>query len=355
VLTYYGVDNQIDGIVLDVLLRKHQAIRSSLGISVPVPANTNQVLEAVMEGLLLRGRSVAAEQAFLPLGDFETERDALFRDWEAASDREKRSRTVFAQETIKVEEVSRELSAVRDAIGSSVDVARFTPDALRSLGAVVTKKQSEVRLDLREVPRAARELIGDQGDEVRARFELPVSEGVLYLNRTHPFVAGLAGYLMDTSLDTLAQGAGRRCGVIRTSKVNSRTTLLLVRFRYHILTQAADGSETPLLAEDCKILAFAGSPQNAEWLDETATVGLPDAEPEANVAPEQAAEFVRKVGGGMERLRPHLNDVARLRGQELLDSHRRVRQAARQRGVRQRVEPTLPPDVLGIYVYLPRI
>ena len=354
VLTYYGVDNQIDGIVLDVLLRKHKAIRSSLGVSVPVPANTNQVLEAVMEGLLLRGRSVPAEQAFLPLGDFEPERDALFRDWEAASDREKRSRTVFAQETIKVEEVSRELAAVRDAIGSSVDVARFTPDALRSLGAVVTKKPGEVRLDLREVPRAARELIGDTGDEVRARFELPVPEGVLYLNRTHPFVAGLAGYIMDTALDTLGQGAGRRCGVIRTSKVDRRTTLLLVRFRYHILTQRADDSETALLAEDCKILAFAGSAQNAEWLDDVAVAGLPDAEPEANVAPEQAAEFVRKVVEGMARLRPHLDDVARLRGRELLESHRRVRQATRQRGIRQRVEPTLPADVLGIYVYLPR-
>src|SRR5204862_4742153 len=28
VLTYYGVDNQIDGIVLDVLLRKHKMIRN---------------------------------------------------------------------------------------------------------------------------------------------------------------------------------------------------------------------------------------------------------------------------------------------------------------------------------------
>jgi superfamily II DNA or RNA helicase len=355
VLTYYGLDNQIDGIVLDVLLRKHKAIRSSLGISVPVPSNTNQVLQAVMEGLLLRGRSVPADQAFLPLGDFEPQRDALFRDWEAASDREKRSRTVFAQETIKVDEVGRELAAVRDAIGSSVSVARFTPDALRALGAVVTKKPGEVRFDLREVPRAARELIGDPGDEVRARFELPVPEGVLYLNRTHPFVAGLGGYVMDTALDALAQGAARRCGVIRTSKVDSRTTLLLVRFRYHILTQAADGSETALLAEDCKILAFAGSPQHAEWLDDTATAELPDAEPEANVAPEQAAEFVRKVIDGMGHLRPHLNDVAHLRGQELLESHRRVRQAARQKGVRQRVEPTLPPDLLGIYVYLPKL
>jgi hypothetical protein len=355
VLTYYGVDNQIDGIVLDVLLRKHKAIRSSLGVSVPVPANTNQVLEAVMEGLLLRGRSVAAEQMFLPLGEFEAERDALFRDWEAASDREKRSRTVFAQETIKVDEVGRELAAVRDAIGSGVDVARFVPDALRSLGAVVTRNPGDLRLDLREVPRSARELIGDPGDEVRARFELPVPEGVHYFNRTHPFVAGLAGYVMDTALDPLGKAAARRCGVIRTGKVERRTTLLLVRFRYHILTHPADGGETALLAEDCQTLAFAGSPQNAEWLDDAAGAGLPEAEPEANVAPEQAADFVRRVVDGYDVLRPQLEKVAQQRGQELLDAHRRVRQAARQRGVRQRVEPTLPPDVLGVYVYLPKL
>jgi superfamily II DNA/RNA helicase len=36
VVTYYGIDNQIDGIVLDVLIRKHRTIRTSLGISVPV-------------------------------------------------------------------------------------------------------------------------------------------------------------------------------------------------------------------------------------------------------------------------------------------------------------------------------
>ena len=32
VMTYYGIDNQIDGLVLRVLLRKHKEIRSSLGI-----------------------------------------------------------------------------------------------------------------------------------------------------------------------------------------------------------------------------------------------------------------------------------------------------------------------------------
>ena len=47
VVTYYGADNGIDQIVLDVLLRKHRRIRSALGVSIPVPCDTNAVIEAV--------------------------------------------------------------------------------------------------------------------------------------------------------------------------------------------------------------------------------------------------------------------------------------------------------------------
>jgi len=65
ILTYYGADNPIDGIVLDVLLRKGKKIRSSLGITVPVPAGTDELVEAIMEGLLLRGRR-DAQQLILP-------------------------------------------------------------------------------------------------------------------------------------------------------------------------------------------------------------------------------------------------------------------------------------------------
>ena len=35
-------------------------------------------------------------------------------------------------------------------------------------------------------------------------------------------------------------------------------------------------------------------------------------------------------------------------------SHQRVRLASKLKGVQTHVEPNLPPDVLGIYVYLPK-
>jgi hypothetical protein len=62
---------------------------------------------------------------------------------------------------------------------------------------------------------------------------------------------------------------------------------------------------------------------------------------------------VRRILTGMPALVPAIEDIARARGRELLDAHTRVRAASRLRGVSQRVEPQLPPDILGLYVFLP--
>jgi hypothetical protein len=360
VITYYGTDNPVDGIVLNVLLRKHRTIRSSLGISVPLPADADQVVEAIFEGLLLRGATGDAPEMQQVLPGFEDvlipQREELFRTWEVAAEREKRSRTMFAQETIKVEEVAQELQAVRAAIGSEMDVSEFTRMALAAHNAVVSGN-GVVRIDLRDAPKALREAVGMAGTQdgavLRARFSLPVQDGEIYLSRTHPFVAGLAGYIMDTALDMLDEGVARRCGVIRTRSVTRRTTRLLVRFRYHIIITRHGYTEQPLLAEDCHVLTFAGSPQQAEWLDDEASETLLHARADANIAPDQAQHFLRLVIDGFEAIRPYLDGVARQRGQMLLEAHTRVRTAARMTGVRYRIEPQLPPDVLGIYVYLP--
>jgi len=169
-------------------------------------------------------------------------------------------------------------------------------------------------------------------DKFAARFELPVQDEQVYLSRTHPIVEGLATYVMDTALDPIGEGIARRCGVIRTSKVEKRTTLLLVRFRYHILTKRGE-TEQALLAEDCQLLAFAGSAEKAQWLDGSIAEELLLAQPDANVHAEQARDFLQKVLDGFEALRPHLNEVDVQHGEELLEQHRRVRMAARMQGV----------------------
>lgn len=365
VLTYYGLDNQIDGVVLDVLLRKHRTIRSSLGISVPVPVNTEQVVEAIFEGLLLKSNPNVL-QGYLPGFDeyIKPQKDDLYGKWEAASEREKRSRTLFAQETIKVDEVARELHAIQAAIGSGVDVADFTRRTLSVFGAQ-TNGTDPLDTNLTEASSALKDVLAQSSGfdltnpKFRFRFNQPVQEDEHYLQRTHPFVETLANHVLETALDPLSGDAvrypaARRCGAIRTKAVDKRTSLLLVRFRYHII-QTQNNVERPLLAEDCRLLAFSGSPQSAVWLEENEAEKLLLAQPDGNIAADQAAEFVGRMIDGFELLRSHLDKAAMQRGEELLEAHQRVRLATRTRNVRYRVEPQLPPDILGIYIFLPAI
>lgn len=219
-----------------------------------------------------------------------------------------------------------------------------------------------IQVDLSETPLALKDALSHSanvGANFAARFEPPARENELVLTRSHPLVESLSNYVLETALDPLAAERknmifARRCGAIRTKQVERRTTLLLARMRYHIITTQG-GEERPLLAEDVQVLAFRGAPENAEWLDAGTAEALLGAEPDANIAPEQAGEFVGKVIAGFEGLRPHLDEVALQRGAELLDAHQRVRKASKIRNVQYRVEPQLPPDVLGIYVYLPKI
>jgi len=134
--------------------------------------------------------------------------------------------------------------------------------------------------------------------------------------------------------------------------VAGRTTLLLVRFRYHILTTVG-GETKPLLAEDCRVIGFRGTPASAEWLSATDAESLLEAAPDENVPDDVARNFVQRAIDDFDHVRPRLDQLARERGKELLAAHQRVRQAMRRTGVKYDIEPQLPPDVLGMYVYLP--
>ena len=355
VVTYYGVDNQIDGLVLKVLIAKHETIRKDLGISIPVPTTSNAVLEALYEGLLLKKRDTQQLLLFED-DDLKTKVEELDQEWKSAADREKRSRALFAQHRFDDRSVAEEVQAIRSAIGSATDVEQFVTTAVRGYRGTATKRRGSLLLDLRETPAAVREAAGGK-DEIRARFELPVSEGEVYLSRTHPLVEGLASYAMESALDpVLADGSRRvlaaRCGAIRTKAVQTRTTVLLVRFRYHILTTINEVTR-PLLAEDCQLVAFSGAPATPSWLSREVAESLLQAEPDENVSDDVARAFVRKVLDNLGPIQGRLDVMAYERGKELLAAHRRVRQASQRRGMKETIEPQLPADILGLYVYLP--
>ena len=353
VVTYYGVDNQIDGIVLQVLLRKHQRIRQSLGISVPVPGNANTVVEAILEGLILRkDRGTGLEQLALFEDELQPKEKLLLEDWARAADREKRSQTMFAQELIKVEDVARELASVQAAIGSGADVRRFVITAIEASGGTVIG-DGVITAHVAETPAPLREAIGIS-DSFRAVFEPGGPSDTTYLSRTHPLVEGLASYMLTTALDPILPSPARRSGAIRTREVQSRTTVLLVRYRFHLLSQQA-GRDNAMLAEESALLVYEGSPQEPRWLSAEEGERLLQATPSSNLPKEVAMSNVAQVVAGLETLAREVDAAAQTRAEALLEIHRRVRQGAGLTGARFRVEPKLPADILGIFVYLPEL
>ena len=349
VLTYYGTDNQIDGIVLDVLLRKHRTIRNALGISVPMPVDSEQIVKAIFEGLLLRKKAVDESQPALFGEDFfRPQREQLHQEWENVADREKRSRTMFAQESIKFEEVAAELKATDEAIGSSKDLASFFRGSLTLSGAAVSDGPV-INADLTGVQPGLKDAFGGL-TSMRLSFDPVAQRNVTHLHRTHPLVEGLAGYVLNSALDREIDGIARRAGVIRTRAVDTRTVLLLLRLRFHIVI-TIQREERPLLAEDSLIAAFTGTPESPKWLDETVAEALLAADPEGKIAPDVARNNLELITSHLDRISGLLDDLARRRGEQLLENHRRVRTASGARGS-YRIDHN-PPDILGLYVFLP--
>ena len=184
---------------------------------------------------------------------------------------------------------------VRQCVARSVqgvDVERFVAEAVRmhgarSLGPTTGWRQSAEWDPLREI------CVNREG--FTARFEMPVTDGTIYLGRTYPVVEGLAAH-MWTGRSTRWRMVSPNAPARSARGRESETTFLLLRFRYHIMTRRGS-EEIPLLAEACQVAGFWGSPAAPAWLPAAEAEQLLDAQPDANVTPQQATQFIsRNVG-----------------------------------------------------------
>lgn len=352
-ITYYGEDNGIDGLVLDVLLRRHRAIQQDTGVTVPVPNDSDAVLTAVLEGVLHADTGGQLQLA----GVEDAARADLETRWRSAAERERRSRSLFAQEQIKPDEVAREVDAVRAALGGPAETEEFVVDAVTALRGTVTPTAEGYLAALDGLPAVLREEIGGRSP-LRLVHQLPAPAGGAVLTRTDPVVETLARHVLDTALDAGAGGdrPARRCGVLVTDAVTSRTVLLVVRYRLHLTLPTATGRRAQI-AEEARVLAFTGPLTDPQWLPPEEVTAQLVARPTGNLPRDLATEDLRRVLARLDRLTDHLDGEGDRLAADLLASHRRVREAAGSTGelVRRGLAVTAqrPADILGVYLHLP--
>jgi len=359
---FYGRDNPIDGAVIEVLLDKAREIHQTLGTYVPVPEDSETVIEAVLNSLFLRRQDQVRQ---LHLFEENKELQEFHQRWTRDAEREQINRTRFAQRALKPQEVQRELEATDAVLGDPNAVREFVLSAAQRLGLQIwqdshvpsmyhVNASAEATATLPDAVRF--ELPRTKSGDWRISFVSPTPEGAEYVGRNHRFVAALARYLLEEALTRGRDAVVSRCGVLRTQAVDLLTALLLLRVRFLVEIPG----QAPLLSEEVLVLGYRSDGEKTHWLERQEALRLlAEARPDENLPYGEKRELVEMVlkemgkWGEGNALQEAIRRQIQQRAQELEESHKRIRKAVSLRMRELKVSPQLPPDLLGILVLQP--
>jgi len=352
----YGKDNPIDGIVLDVILRKIREIRKSIGITIPFPEDSKSVIDTIAQALLLNpDRKVHTKKQDDHLEfnfeEFDEAKQAKLKISNKLAEAEKRevaSRSIFAQNAIKAQEIEADLKQVDEAIGDPDAVRDFVVAALQIVGAQMVATKNGYKLFTDNLSPVLKSLLPGEST-LFISFKSPTPEEHLYLGRNHPFVEQLCQIILANSVSRRAPRAAR-AAVIRTKQVSTKTTVLLFRCRNVI---AEKKGTNKIIAEEMLMWGYRGSPAQNDFLSrDEAKVLVDTAHASADLTTEARASFLNNDLSQLPVLKEEFDKVAEERSKQLVEAHERFSQFmdARQYQV---VYPVLPMDILGIYVLLP--
>ena len=350
----YGVDNPMDGAVLRVILRKAARIREELGVPVPVPDDGHSLTQALLKAVLLRRRGHSDLFGNEQLELFETQ-------WEDTRTKAKSNRTVFSQRRIRPDDVLPEWRKTLSAIGGRDDVQRFASRALTRLGSGLEARHRGFSVPTLSLPDAVRERLAAESIEgtVAIDFTYPSAPGCRPVQRSHPLIAVLADSLLGRTLaeDEITVSADDpavlgRVGCWISEQVQGRTTVALLRLRHQLLPRRRS-HEKPLMVEETAALAWA-APQSDEPIFGSEALSLlelpPVGDPPQHVREREAARALALL----EEREPQLKAFTEARANALLEDHLRVREASRATGSTS-VQALPRPDVIGVYVLLPKV
>jgi superfamily II DNA or RNA helicase len=352
----YGQDNPVDGFILQVILKKADAIRKELGVLVPLPEDEQRINQALIKASLMKRQQKKKggpqQMALFDFGEAAGMLAPLETVWQDALEKAKANRTVFAQRRLKPEEVMPEWQRQMTVLGGETEVARFVRSACARLNAPLEPgPNGSFRLLPQHLPQTLRErLAQEQMDrEMHLDFQYPPTSRARFIHRSHPLVALLGDTLIEGALAG-EQALATRAAATITDGVDVVTTIYLLRFR-HQLGFTRRGETRNLMAEETMAVAVQGR-HTPHWLEEAEISKLLDVTPTANLAPARAAQEISIALTFLEENRQRLEDLAKERAEMLLADHRRVREAARDLGSYS-VRPCLPVDVIGVSVLLP--
>jgi superfamily II DNA or RNA helicase len=352
----FGNDNPVDGAVLEVLLRKAHDIYRELQVHVPVPVESETIMEAVLHSLFERTIRYDGQMSL-----FDQDNDAgrlvtrVHSQWESAARKESASQARFAQRALKPEEIRRALGETDAVLGSPADVQRFLVQCSQRLPFGLNQRRGD-RFDLTpdDLPAAVRQRLGLLPAPWPLTFRSPSPDHLAYVGRNHPLIEGMAEHLLDLAFHPNGDVQPvARCGAIRTDQVTQRTAIFLLRLRY-LHHGAAGDSGTPALAEETVAWGVCGFYPDVTVLDPAEAGALLDAARATDSVPgPEKREVLAATLGWWPKLAGALDELLAQRRARLAEEHARL--GSLLGADRTQIEAQAPPDLLGVVVLLPAV
>lgn len=352
----WGEDNPIDSIVLKVLIRKVREIQKTTGVSISLGDENKSIMEAVLTEVLIDPKLVQekASQMSLDFGGNEEiqKADSFFTNkLELIRKKAENLRSIFAHERIKEEDIEADLNEVDEAIGDIKTVEEFVQMAVIHLGARMEKDEQGYILHPFNLPEHLKVRFNGR-EKMYISFDSPTPEGYQYIGRNHRFVEQLCHMLMGLAFEPIDKYKPMaRAAVIQTDAVKTKTTLVQFRVR-NVINEVNTRKE--VISEEMFLWGYSGADEEVVEIEyASAKKLLLEAQSLSNIAlPRQEALFNQELELFNE-LHTRFNKVAEKRAENLVEAHCRFKELVGGRTY-EAVHPVLPPDVMGIYILLPK-
>ena len=284
-------------------------------------------------------------------------KEELHREWDRAAERENGSREAGSRNARSTSMTSRR-SCERHATlsGRRLTSSAFTADDARRHGATV-KANGVIDVDLREAHRSfveATNIAATLGDKrsFRAAFEEPVDERTILLaERTRSSRGSRPGCSTPRSIPSPRAPPGDAASSGPTAV--SRTDRLPLSCA-SATTSPRRRAGAQSIAEEARVIVVprqcrGARPGSMSRRGERAVRSRPDRQRRAR----DAAADRRAAPGRLPALEPHIERVRLPTSRRPFATPRSRAGAGRMGSAKSTVEPHLPVDILGIYVYLP--
>jgi superfamily II DNA or RNA helicase len=345
----YGENNEMDLFILEVLIRKVRDIQRSTGVSITIGENSKSIMSEAAQRLLRSDRKSGGKQQQL----FQDTEEIITNELELARKRGENIRSIFAHESVEPNTIKADLDQVDEAIGDLQSLTHFVSSAVQQLGGTCHPDgKNGYQLQLGNLPAHIRVCFKQKDELIKISFASPTPKGYTYIGRNHKFTELLCQYLIALSFEPKPNyGRIARVCEIQTDCVVTKTVLVMFRVR-NVIKEVNSSRES--IAEEMYLWGYKGRAGDLEILDFTTSKELLiQSKSLSNLSIERQQNNITEELQRFATMKSHFMDLANLRADQLVAAHGRFKELVGGRRY-EKATPVLPPDVMGVYLLMPK-